>query len=223
LGVKTVRKEQVALRLKTAVALLVGSIPIMLILPFLLSHWKLPIKPLEYITNLMTPLLVVAFVFALINAVHVGWRAQKKQMTREELSKIEFWKVAVGFAVFIFLGSVLGMFGDLIEASARIQVKEFLVSVSGKETVLIDGQSAKDSQKVIDQLKDIRWMPGHRSHDTDRIDIRIVDGDKNMNIFIRRDSDVPTEYWVYYPYYKFTSKMEIGRINTDIFNDFKGK
>lgn len=218
MGILNTGKERVISGLKVAVALLFGSIPIMLILPLLLGTTKLPMGMLEYISDFMLPVIIGAFILGLINAVRIGRKIGRRKITIEQ-----FLNIAVGFGIAISLMFAAGMFGDLMKSSARIQVKEFLASVSGEELVYIDGQLAKEPHKIVDQLKNIRWMPGHWSHDTDRINIRIIDGDKNMNLFIRRDSDVPREYWVYYPYYKSTSKMEIGRIYTDIFDDFKGK
>lgn len=211
-------KEHKTLRLKIVVAVLFGSSPILNILPFLLQRVKFPIKPLEAIFNFMLPIVIVAFIFAIINAVLVGRKISKSQIELDQ-----FLKIAAGIALPIFLGFTMGMLGDLMRSSARIQVNEFLASVSGNESVYIDNQISEHPFKVIEELKKIRCSPGHRSHPTDRIYIRISDIDKNIDLILRRDSAMFDEYWIFYPCYKYTTEQEIGRIYTNIFNDFKQK
>lgn len=209
------KEEHLIPRLKLAIALFAVSIPIMLILPFFFKNWKLPIAPIEFILFIIKPLFIIALIFAVINAIRIGRRVQKIKMTREEFAKAEFWKISLGFMVIISMAFIIGMLGDLIESTKRIEFKNFLTSVSTNKSVYIDEKLHKDPNGVIEQLKNIKWMPGHRSHPTNRIYVKIADNDKSVTILVRRDSDEPTEYWIFYP---VTSKLEIGRIYTNIFD-----
>jgi hypothetical protein len=78
----------------------------------------------------------------------------------------------------------------------------------------------KNPNQVIAGLKKVAPRPGHGTHTTKKIRIEVMSKNQTLMIRLGRDSNRNQEYWVFYPDYRFTSTHEIGRITTDLFDDY---
>ena len=102
----------------------------------------------------------------------------------------------------------------------RREVKTFLNNVSSNAVVEINKQQIENKVQVIEELIKVAPLTAHHSHSTKRIHINIIDGDEGLVIELGRDSSRDQEYWVFYLGYGETYVNEIGRITTNLFDNF---
>jgi ABC-type multidrug transport system fused ATPase/permease subunit len=107
-----------------------------------------------------------------------------------------------------------------IEKIVWREVKTWLENVSDNAIVSINNEVNQKPQTVIDELKKLVAIPAHHSHATKRIRIAIKDNEEGLVIDLGRDSQLPQEYWIFYLGYKYTRVNEIGRITTNLFDNF---
>jgi hypothetical protein len=193
----------------------IGLILFLRIIPFLLKDIMFPLGPLETIIDLMVPILVITFVFGVINALRVGQKFRKKKIEGDIFLKIVWAPVCA-----IILGFVMLMFCDFMKSSSRIIVKRFLEKLPANASVTINDEPVENYKQIITELEKIVPLPAHRSHTIKNIHIEIYNQDKNLSVVLGKDSSYPHEYWVFYPNYRYTSKNDIGRIVTNVFDDY---
>jgi len=181
---------------------------------FTLIIGKPPLSSLNAIIFWMQPISIGGFIFMVMNLLisFKNWKADMHTF----LNKFPFKSVACFAVPFVFIF----ILGSQMESRISDKVKRFLNEASVGTIVCIDRQPTKNPEWVINELKKIMPLPDHHSHATKRINIELIDGDKKIVIELGRDSDRAQEYWVFYPEYGYTSKNEIGRIITDIFDDY---
>lgn len=186
------------------------------ILPSFLKN----IVPLSALDKVIYPILWLPFfAFAGVLAyIHSSWKKSKSNGSNKPLP---LSKVLMKCMPYV-MGSIaiVLVVCDLMTMSARETVKDFVANVSSSTMVEVNGQTISNPNETIDELKTLAPMAGHGSHATKKVEITISDAAKTLTLEIGRDSKRPQEYWVFYPKYRYTSKNEIGRITTDIFNDY---
>ena len=121
-----------------------------------------------------------------------------------------------------FFGSifVITIFNYGMKSAACERVKAFLNKVSPDTQVYINGQQIKETGQIIIELKKVTMLVVGGSHTTKRIPIEIVSHDETLTLVLGRDSRYPQQYWVFYPRYRYTSKNDIGRIKTSLFDHY---
>ncbi len=112
------------------------------------------------------------------------------------------------------------MISGIMERIVLREVRLFLNNVSPSAEVILQGKSADDGAKIIKGLAKAAPMPAHRSRDTKKFRIEIIDDEQGLVVDLARDSEHRREYWVFYPGYRYTSVNEIGRIRTSLFDDY---
>jgi hypothetical protein len=70
--------------------------------------------------------------------------------------------------------------------------------------------SDADAAKIVSALQQTSSVLGHHSHPTKKIRVDINSEKGNITLELGRDSQIPEEYWVFYPKYRLTSNYEIG-------------
>jgi hypothetical protein len=163
----------------------------------------------------MVPILMVAFVFGIINALRVGRKVRGRKIEEDVFIKIVWAPVCA-----IILGFTMFMFCDLMKSSARIEIKRFLGNIHANPSVTINGNPIENSKMIIDALKKVAPLSAHRSHTIKKISVEIFNQTENLSIVLERDSAYPQEYWLFFPKYRYTSKNEIGRMITNVFDDY---
>ncbi len=125
----------------------------------------------------------------------------------------------------LFVGQFVLLFFTILITSAnedkksRLQIGSFLdkkniiIKVNGK---LLDAERTKELSEALKSVVDI---PAHHSSPTDEIRISIFFERDSLNLTLRRDSYIETEYWVFTDR---NSESEIGRITTQFFKDKNG-
>ena len=102
-----------------------------------------------------------------------------------------------------------------IQLQARKELKEFLckndfvLKIDGKE---IDSENSK---VIITELRTIDNIAAHHSHPTNKTDVQIISDNETINLSLEKDSDIDSEYWVFWDKYNSTTLIEIGRIRTE--------
>jgi len=123
------------------------------------------------------------------------------------------------FFFFVSIGIEI-MFSTVAISAARDEVKHFLNKVSDKVEIRINGELYENPKELITVLKQVAPLPAHHTHTINKIHIKIVDHNETLELVSERDSDYPAEYWIFYPKYRCTSRSEVGRIVTSIFDDY---
>ena len=109
---------------------------------------------------------------------------------------------------------------NAVTTSARDEALNFMQGLSGSYTVYVNGQPARDTDRIVSTLRGVTPYWAHHSHPTKRIRVMIRSENGNLTLELGRDSGKPQEYWVFYPKYEVTARNEIGRITTSLFDEY---
>lgn len=98
----------------------------------------------------------------------------------------------------------------------------FLENTEEAYLVSINGAIAKEKNEVLAMLHsmDNRAFQAHHSHPTKHIKVTIESHGKILELQLGRDSQLPQEYWVFYPKYGHTRVNEIARVTTSILDGY---
>jgi hypothetical protein len=180
------------------------------------SHRR--VQRLDDTILLLTPIpfvgMLLAVLCAIIFVAKGWWRSDRKSPF--------VWKLSVVAVVVCFVVPIQLMFmaGGAIQKAVRTEVNNCLNNLSSDSAVTINTEPAKNSEAVIRELATLSAIMAHHSHPTDRISVIITDGDTSLVLELARDSEIPDEYWVFYPGYQSSASNEIGRIRTNVFDDY---
>jgi len=179
------------------------------------------IVSLDTLTTIVLPISLLSLLVILLSLIYLfvwGVKHRKtKRNTKDNKGAFVFLKIAIwvlsAIAVDLFVS-------DLTTLTARDKVKSYLNELSSDVKVSVNGQLVENPNEVITELRKVAPLTAHGSHDTIRVPIEITDHNETLLIELGRDSTNVQEYWVFYPKHRYTSKNEIGRIITDIFDDY---
>jgi hypothetical protein len=126
--------------------------------------------------------------------------------------------LAIGFS-WIAMGACFGGVSEMMTSAIRGHVKATLLKSEVSSTrVLIDGTPIDRPLLAVEALK---LLDGHRAHHsgpTSGVDLLLEIGDERMHLRVAKDSDVPTEFWVFYPDLSHTKTNEIGSFRSESFS-----
>lgn len=129
----------------------------------------------------------------------------------------------IGLAVFLFSIAGVGGLTYLMGARARARISQRLEQLSFPYTVKINGKPTADPRSIVAALQ-FDDIPAHHSHPTKQLEVQIEDQKGSLTVILARDSERPSEYWVYSPEDDFTRGIttghEIGQINAGIFSSY---
>jgi hypothetical protein len=165
---------------------------------------------------------LIACPFLVINWIRFVLRSSKKKITfgiRVRTYAGGFpYKSILAFVVPIMVVSILS---SIMTSIIRNDACEFLSSAGKNVTVTVEGMAVTDARPVIAALRQMSSRLAHHSHPEKVIHVTVTEGGQTLRLNLGRDSERPTEYWVFYPYYRHTSMNEIGRITTNVFDFWK--
>lgn len=179
------------------------------------------IIPLGVLDTIIYPVLLVPFVVFMIAVIYMVRSSKKVRLGQKESTRDNFTRFFYKFAPWV-LGSIaiVLIVCDLIKVSARDKVRSFLDEVTTDVTVSVNGQQVKDPNEIIAGLLKVAPLPAHHTHATKRFRIEVSSNEGILVLELGRDSRRQQEYWVFWPEYRYTSRNEIGRITTNLFDDY---
>lgn len=103
----------------------------------------------------------------------------------------------------------------LVQDMARNELKDILSK--SDLSIKINGELIENeySTLIISELQSIADISAHHSHPTEITKIQIISNNETSILSLEKDSEIRTEYWIYWDKYKTTKSNEIGRIRTD--------
>lgn len=106
----------------------------------------------------------------------------------------------------------------VVQFSARDELKNFLEQPNIE--VQINGTTLPRSEadQILEELRKVENYMAHHSHPTDQLTIELIVNEETFPLSLERDSEIPTEYWIFSNKYEVTTSNEIGRIQTAIFD-----
>jgi len=121
----------------------------------------------------------------------------------------------------MFTAISIFFFGYLAKVVATWEVAAFLDRAHSGE-VFIDGQKVPDSIVMIAALRPPEERIGaHHSHQTNRLEVMVYNGEESLELKLGRDSSRRQEYWVSYNRYWLLRSGEAYRITTSAFDSYK--
>jgi hypothetical protein len=87
---------------------------------------------------------------------------------------------------------------------------------SNIESVSVNGGTVGDKNALIRALRETNSISSHHSHPTTEYRVTLSTSRGSLYLRLCRDSDNPTEYWVFYPGFHVTESNEVGRTFTDV-------
>ena len=146
----------------------------------------------------------------------VGLTRRRAASGQNEKSKnAPIVSLVFGFG-FVLLG-ILGLEGTA--AIARFHAREEIASIkAAKGSVIVNGIPIVQSDDVLSELMETRWIAAHHSHPSEFRVFRMSSAGRTLVLRIGRDSKNNDEYWVFDP--EFSKTNEIGRIRTPAFEKF---
>lgn len=102
----------------------------------------------------------------------------------------------------------------------RLEVLRQLKSLKQDGRLLIKGNTVANSNELISDFEALDWLPAHHSHPTKTINVEIANHTPRLVLSLRRDSDNPREYYVFWPKYHVTSYNSVGSIKTTLLDDY---
>jgi hypothetical protein len=104
---------------------------------------------------------------------------------------------------------------------ARRDALDFLQQPTSRLHVYVNGVAVENSEPIILCLRSIRRLPAHHSYPTTRIGIEIRgEGRRTLMLTLGRDSERPSEYWVFSDASQVTRDNEIGRVVSLLFDQY---
>ena len=175
-----------------------------------------PLVAMHILSYLVAMLPLVVFVFVAVNM------AKYVKSNHAANKNANFWENFPIKSFTCFIGSLAVVFvlSDLAKTGARDEFKKWLDKVSGDVAVTVNGELITNPTQVIVELKKVAPLQAHHSRTMKKISIEILSNGNRLAINLERDSDIPQEYWVFYPKYRWRHYDEIGRITTSLFDDY---
>jgi len=202
-------------RIRTFIAAVIVQVLFLLITLFFAEIGLVSMNLLDQVLEYMAIILVVALFLGIALAIIGASKTRGRGTSLERFLYIASFPTLV-----IILGFIMLALSQFFKLETRKEIRALLNKASPQVRVTVDGKFSEEPQKIIAELKKVAPIPAHRSHTIKRFNIAIQDNDLKLKIWIERDSYYPYEYWIFYPKYRYTKKQEVGRIRTDIFDDY---
>lgn len=112
------------------------------------------------------------------------------------------------------------MISGIMEKLVLREVRFFLKNASPAAKAAVRGRPVDNGAEIIKALEKIAPVPMRRSNYTKKFRVEITDGEEGLIVDLGRDASYGNEYWVFYPGYGYTLVNEIGRIRTNLFDEY---
>lgn len=176
-----------------------------------------PLVALHILSCLVVVLPIFAFVFFAVNMakyVKSGQAASDKRTNSLKNIPIKSLTCAVGSLAIVLILS------DLANTGARNDLKRSLDKISSEAAVSLNGELVANPNEMVAALKKVVPLQAHHTTITKKLRLEILSNDNILIVELGRDEGIPQEYWVFYPKYRWRLYSEVGRIVTDVFDDY---
>jgi hypothetical protein len=159
--------------------------------------------------------MIILFVLFLIYAV-IPIR-KKSPTLKNDLFKI--FSIAFLFLIWI-AGFILG---DTLEYLSRKELKGFISPANEVKYLTINSIELNNPNQFLHDLMTIskKHCSLGGSHMVDTFKVEIKKRNSRIILVMGRDSYCQDEFWVFMPQYKHTSRNDIGRVKTKIFDELE--
>lgn len=130
----------------------------------------------------------------------------------------KFRRIYLSIIIFVFFLTYI--LGSLKQNLILKRLKSLVENtVSNKGELYINGEKCKNI-KIIKELINFKDFNYHNSHGKYKIKIEFKCKNDTLKYYIYRDSQIKNEYWVYY--YEDRGNMDnmIGKLKTELFNNY---
>lgn len=129
------------------------------------------------------------------------------------------WQPLMALALLGIVGLVfLADWVSETRASDRVRT-----AVRTAEEVRLNGELLRDPARVLAALGSVHHVPAHHSGPTAPIQVDLSQGASTVQVVIARDSERPTEFWVYWPgpnWHRNELGQDAGRITSADLDEF---
>lgn len=101
---------------------------------------------------------------------------------------------------------------ETFEALLRARVREVLGTTSSAVAVEAEDAKLRDPAAVIAAIRNIKRASPHHSSPSRCATVTLSLAHSTLRLRLCQDSQDPTEYWVFYPEFRFSAMNEIGRV-----------
>ena len=147
---------------------------------------------------------LVGFCFLIYSKYEIGTKKKKARI--------------IGIILFVQVFLFFWVNFKLMNTMQNKARKEFVTFLDYPDLkVKINDVEIKENslEQTISSLRNIRYVHGHHSHPEEEIEIIISSKEKNIKIKAAQDSEIKTEYWIFWDKYESTKLNEIGRIEME--------
>lgn len=176
-----------------------------------------PLGTMHVLSCVAIVLPAVAFVCVAVymaKYVKSGQAANNKRKDSLKNFPIKSFTFAIGSLAVVLLLS------DLAKTGARNVLKMSLDEVSADVAVSVNGELVANPGEMVAELKKVVPMRAHHTNITKKLRLEILSNDNILIVELGRDEGMPQEHWVFYPKYRWRLYSEVGRIVTDVFDDY---
>jgi len=181
--------------------------------------WFLSCKmSLSALDTIAYPIDLIPFIMGTVVVVNMAKYTKKKRFAKENHIYNPFpFRSFICFVASIFIPII---FGYGMKSTARAEVKAFLNNDSANVRVYIEGKHIENTDQVITELKKIAPLKHQHTRTIKNINIEITIHGETLRLVLGRDSRNNRKYWIFYPKYNYTSSNDIGRIITNLFDEY---
>jgi hypothetical protein len=180
----------------------------------------MPINNLAHMLDRFAQPLIFLFVFVAICGWAYGFVAKASPNRR-----LKAWEPIDQDARFVLGAGVFGMMlggmfllSNYINASALEEIRSGL---SAKiETVTVNGQPFEKADALLVALRNMADTEAHHSSPGKSFEVIVTTDRGSVTLVLRKDSDNPHEYWVFYPGFRSTQTSNVARAFTDVLDQY---
>lgn len=116
----------------------------------------------------------------------------------------------------VFGGSLV--FTGLLEKQLKKKLRTF---DEKSDRLWVNDKLADNAGSIIEDLVSYYPIRANHSAPEKRLRIKALIRNKEIALFLARDSKDSTIYWVYFPQYKFSRENKVWKLRTSLFNTYK--
>ena len=120
----------------------------------------------------------------------------------------------------VIAGSILEYKSDQQITQIREDIIEAISNIGTNAWVIVDGVIVKQPYKLFEDLMTMDKHRGHHSCPEMRIRLSITNSSQSITLDVGRDSEIPTEYWIFDPNKSYLEC--IGSFRTESLSKWQG-
>lgn len=169
-----------------------------------------------HIVDKLEPLLLAIFVPVALLGWTYGFLAKvgtrQRLMAWEPVDKDARFVLGIG----VFGSILIGIFlvSSYVNRSALEEINAELSMKVG--TVSVNGQPFQKSGALVDALRRMSNTGAHHSSPGQTFNVILTTEKGPVTLVLRRDSQNPREYWVFYDSFQSTQSSDVARVFTDV-------